>query len=84
MFLIQDGIVEIAIKYDKRIEDGYFIIERLTKGAIINHRSFLVKDDADTDFKCSTSVSCFVLTYDKVKKIKSKRPDLHKARREVK
>ena len=75
--------MEIAIPYDKRI-DEYFVIERLTKGAIINHRSFLLKDDADTDFKCFTNVSCFVLTYEKVKQIKVKRIDLQKAKNDVK
>ena len=76
MILIQDGIVEIAIPYDKRIDDELFVIERLTKGAIINHRSFLVKDDADTDFKCFTTVSAFILTVEKVDQIRSKREDL--------
>ena len=63
MFLIQDGIVEIASKYDRRREDQNFIIERLGRGAIINHRSFLIQDDADTDFLCRTTVSVFYLTY---------------------
>lgn len=76
LYLIQDGVVEIAVKYDTRLDDGRFVIERLTKGAIINHRSFLLKDDADTDFKCVTAVSCYALDYQKMKVIKSKRADL--------
>ena len=84
MYLIQDGVVEIAIPYDKRVEDELFVIERLTKGAIINHRSFLLKDDADTDFKCATTVSAFVLNYDKVKQVKKYRPDLQTAKNQVK
>ena len=52
LFLIQDGIVEVALKYDRRREDQNFVIERLARGAIINHRSFMVRDDADTDFVC--------------------------------
>lgn len=65
--------MEVAIKYDRRVPDEYFIIERLGRGAIINHRSFLVKDDADTDFLCRTTVSCFVLPYQKMKEVKIKR-----------
>ena len=83
MFLIQEGIVEIAIPYDKRMDEN-FVIERLTKGAIINHRSFLLKDEADTDFLCFTNVSVFVLSYQNMKQIKDKRVDLQKAKNDVK
>ena len=73
LYLIQDGIVEVAIKYDRRREDQNFIIERLGRGAIINHRSFMVKDDADTDFVCLTTVSVFSLTSEKLEDVKKKR-----------
>ena len=73
MFLIQDGIVEVAVKYDRRREDQDFVIERLARGAVINHRSFMVRDDADTDFVCRTTVSVFVLSYQKFNEIKRKR-----------
>lgn len=63
MFLIQQGIVEVAITYDRRVDEEYFVIERLGRGAIINHRSFMINDDADTDFVCRTNVSVFVLPY---------------------
>jgi CRP-like cAMP-binding protein len=76
LFLIQDGIVEVALKYDRRREDQNFVIERLARGAIINHRSFMVRDDADTDFVCLTTVSVFVLNYNKFYEIKRKRQDL--------
>lgn len=59
------------------------MIERLGRGAIINHRSFMIKDDADTDFVCRTTVSCFVLHYDKFKEVEVKRQDLQRARTEV-
>ena len=52
------------------------MIERLTRGAIINHKSFLLKDDADTDFVCKTTVSAFILHAEQVKKVKAKRQDL--------
>ena len=84
MFVVQDGIVEIAIPYDKRIEDESFVIERLTKGAIINHRSFLLKDDADTDFRCLTTVSAFILTYERMRQVKERRADLQAAKNAVK
>ena len=82
MFVIQDGIVEVACKYAPRIEEE-FVIERLGRGSIINHRSFMLEDDADTDFRCLTSVSCFELTADKIREIKGKREDMRTAYRAV-
>ena len=35
LFIICEGIVKIVTKFDKRREDE-FIIERLTRGAVIN------------------------------------------------
>ena len=66
----------MATKYDRRRPDDWFVIERLGRGAIINHRSFMLKDDVDTDFKCRTAVSCFVLSYEQMKIVKNKRADL--------
>ena len=84
MFLIQDGIIEVAVPYDRRREDQPFVIERLGRGALINHRSFLIRDDADTDFVCRTSVSVFYLTYDKLREVASKRQDLQREREQQK
>ena len=84
LFLIQDGIVEVSLKYDRRREDQYFVIERLGRGAIINHRSFMVRDDADTDFVCRTTVSVFQLNYHKFTEIKRKRQDLKRTKEQVK
>ena len=44
----------------------------------------MIQDDADTDFVCRTNVSCFVLTFEKLKEIKNKRQDLSDAREKVK
>lgn len=43
----------------------------------------MLEDDADTDFRCLTSVSCFELTADKIKEIKDKREDMRTAYRTV-
>ena len=82
MFVIQDGIVEVACKYAPKIEEE-FVIERLGRGSIINHRSFMVEDDADTDFRCLTAVSCFELSVEKLKEIKEKKEDMRSAFRHV-
>jgi hypothetical protein len=64
--LIQEGIVEIDIKLGfSQTEDpaNVFIIERLSKGAIINPKTFLpeMSDECDTDYKCRTQVEAWFL-----------------------
>ena len=83
LILIQQGIVEVAVKYDRRRDDQYFVIERLGRGALINHRSFMVEDEADTDFVCRTTVSCFVLHFEKFKELLGRRQDLRLAKQDV-
>ena len=73
----------MAVKYDRRRDDQYFVIERLGRGALINHRSFMVEDDADTDFVSRTTVSCFVLPYTKFADLMHKRQDLRQAKNDV-
>ena len=84
LILIQDGIVEVKSQYDKRRENEYFVIERLGRGAIINHRSFMIGDEADTDFSCKTVVSAYLLPVKHMKAVKNKRQDLKKAKEDVK
>ena len=43
-----------------------------------------MKDEADTDFVCKTSVSVFMLTHPTIKTIKRRRQDLKKAVSDVK
>lgn len=62
-----------------------FVIERLGRGSIINHISFLpqVADKSDTEFKCKTSVSALLLRTDVIKHIVAKRADLKDALQET-
>jgi hypothetical protein len=55
-----------------------FIIERLERGSIINHRSFMVEDDIDTDYLCKDKVSVFVLSTQLVLDVMKSRRDLSK------
>ena len=84
MIVIQSGIVELSIMYDKRRKYEDFVIERLTTGAILNHQAFIVKDIADTYYVCRTPVSCFELSYERTKKVMEKRADLQQARKDIK
>lgn len=80
MIIIQSGVVELSIAYDKRVPNEEFIIERLGAGAILNHQSFVIKDIADTDFIAKTPVSCFELTYDRLKQVMKRRDDMMRAK----
>ena len=76
MMIIQSGIVQLSIPYDKRVQDEEFIIERLGPGAILNHQAFMIKDIADTDYQCKGPVSTFELTYNRMKSVLKRRADL--------
>ena len=93
LIIVQSGIVELSIPYDKRAplekerkEDKEkdktqrkFVVERLTTGAVINHQAFVVKDIADTEYTCRTPVACFELTYQRFKSVMKRRGDLKDA-----
>lgn len=64
MYLIQSGDVEIVHKMDGGEE---FLIERLGRGSIINHNSFLMNDGIDTDAICRTTVSVFYININTIK-----------------
>ena len=72
MFIIQSGLVEVT----HQAEGEPFIIERLYRGSIINHRSFLLNDDNDTDGKCATTVSAFALEYHDLETIRNRISEL--------
>ena len=57
LFVIQSGMVEIV----HTVENEPFVIERLYRESIINHNSFLLADDNDTNAICATTVSVFAL-----------------------
>ena len=60
MFIVQNGVVEVTTEIDG-IE---FVIERLYRGSVINHRSFLLADNIDSGAKCATPVTLLYLTFD--------------------
>ena len=83
LILIQSGVVQLAVTYDRRRGDQRFVIERLTSGAILNHQSFLLELKAETEFICRTQVSCFELSYERFEQIMKNREDLQNAHSEL-
>ena len=57
VFILSNGILEVIAKIDG--ED--IVIDRLSNGAIINYRAFLLGDTIDVSFKCCSSISLFYL-----------------------
>jgi hypothetical protein len=53
------------------------VIERLYRGSIINHRSFLLADVSDINGKCAETMTIFYLTFDDIKKIRMKNSKLN-------
>jgi len=76
VFLIQSGIVEVVTTMGTK--EIPFIIEHLERGAIINHRSFMVNDEIDTDYRCKGKVSYFQLPLAEFSKFKESRADIKK------
>ena len=76
MYLIQSGCLEIRTMADK---GDIFAIERLYRGSIINHNSFLLKDEMDTDAICVTNLYTYSISIDKVNKLRDKYKELDDA-----
>ena len=58
------------------VEGEPFAIERLYRGSIINHHSFLLADENDTDARCTSTVSCFVLSLEDLNQVRNKNAEL--------
>ena len=51
MYIIQNGMIEINTLMDNSVT---FVLERLYRGSVINHRSFLLEDGIDLGARCAT------------------------------
>ena len=51
---------------------GVFVVDKLYRGSIINHNSFLMNDDMDTDAYCKTNLHTYFIHIDDVNKLRQK------------
>lgn len=65
-WLLEGGMVEIYTMMDRGVE---FVIERLYRGSIINHRSFITEDKIDVNARCFMPVTLFFIKLEKMKEI---------------
>lgn len=63
MFIIQNGMVEIYTTMENGVD---FVIERLYRGSVMNHRSFLLLDRIDVAARCATPVSLYYIGLPKI------------------
>ena len=75
MQVIQNGMVEIYTTMDNGVE---FVIERLYRGSVINHRSFITEDKIDVTARCQMPVTLFYILWEKMQQIKDNCPVLSK------
>jgi len=77
MFVIQSGLVEITHTFDKG--KGEFIIEKLYRGSVVNHNSFLMNDGIDTNAICRNTTSIFYIHINKITEMRQKYMELDQA-----
>lgn len=68
-------MVEIYTTMDNGVE---FVIERLYRGSVINHRSFITEDKIDVNARCQMPVTLFYIMWSKMSQIKDECPVLSK------
>ena len=68
MFVVKSGIVEITVK----IEGFNMAVERLYRGSVFNHKSFLLADLTATTALCTQSMTLFYLTSEQMRKLSTK------------
>jgi CRP-like cAMP-binding protein len=73
MYIIQNGMIEIYTTMDNGVD---FVLERLYRGSVINHRSFLLNDNIDIFARCATPVSVYYITLEKFNVIRSTTAEL--------
>ena len=69
MIIMQSGCIHILQKMEK---NQTFIMEKLFRGSIINHNSFLMNDEMDTDAYCKTNVHCYSMSIDRLTVLREK------------
>ena len=77
MYLIQSGKVEVLTYLNKK--NFEFIIENLYRGCLINQNSFLFNDELDTDCRCATDVSMYVMDIQTLQLLRKKHLQLDEA-----
>ena len=68
LLLIEYGVIEIFTYF----EGNEFILERLYRGTVLNHRNIFMEDNNYVYAKCRTDVNILCLHLDKLNELKMK------------
>ena len=68
MFIVLNGCIEVFTELDGQ----NFVIERLYRGSVINHRSFLMQDNIDSNAVCQMQSTLLELDYETLGKLREK------------
>jgi CRP-like cAMP-binding protein len=74
LFFLQDGVIEVYT----HSESSEFVLEKLFRGSIINHRTFFKADDGKVFFRFARNSICFELQYEMLEEILPRHPKLKK------
>ena len=58
----------------KGLKGQEFLIEKLYRGSIVNHNSFLLNDGIDTNARCQETVSIYYIDIETIKQLRQKYP----------
>lgn len=67
-------MAEIYTTMENRVD---FVIERLYRGSVMNHRSFLLLDKIDVTARCATPVSLYYISLSKILELRQRCPILN-------
>ena len=79
MYVIQSGLVEVRHYMERKYNGEEFVIEKLYRGSVVNHNSFLMNDGIDTDAVCRNLVTAYSIHIDDVNRMREKYPELDDA-----
>lgn len=69
MQIVQNGMVEIYTTMDNGVT---FVIERLHRGSVINHRRIITEDKIDVNARCQMPVTIFYIQWETMSQIKDR------------
>ena len=79
MYVIQSGLVEVRHYMERKYNGEEFVIEKLYRGSIVNHNSFLMNDGIDTDAICRTVVTVYSIHINNLNIMRQKYIELDEA-----
>ena len=75
LFFLQDGVIEIFTKTEN---NHVFMLEKLFRGSIINHRTFFMEEGGQVYYRFGKASICSILTYETMEEVAGRHAVLRK------